>query len=127
MLEIKEYDDFMAMSKEERVEAWPEIDNHDLYRAYADSKERGLEVLDVRNVILPDRAGELVRSMRGHDIRRFTLSSYQDGLQNLLAELCDSRCSILGMTVVPSGEWTFVHGSSTSVPVMLDAITLLIH
>ena len=124
MLHIKEYDIIMAMNGEERMEAWPEIDNASLYRAYADSKERGLEVLDVRNVIFAGDAEPMVKAMREHGIRRFTISSEQDGLQNALADFCDCGCAIDGMTVVPSGEWTFVYGSNKSVPVLLDAIKM---
>ena len=120
MKPIKEYDDIICMTPEERAKV--KVDSADLYAAYKDSMSRGLSVIDLNRMVLPESAEEIVAAMRRHGVRQFTISTAQDGLQNLLAELYDKGCDFYGMALVPSGEWTVVGNKREQI--MLDAIEM---
>ena len=72
-------------------------DNEIMYRAYEQTKNAGNERLDLNDVIPDEEIRPIAETLRGADIKKFTISVSQMNIAEILAAFSDLGIVIQGM------------------------------
>ena len=77
--------------------------NYTVYKAYHKSKEAGKDLIDFNDIIWPDDVKAIVATLRGNNIREFTISCRFCDMPDRLADFEKLGCTAEGTTKIKTG------------------------
>ncbi|MBO7536796.1 MAG: hypothetical protein J6T29_00460 [Alphaproteobacteria bacterium] len=77
--------------------------NYTVYKAYHKSKEVGKDLIDFNDIIWPDDVEAIVATLRGNNIREFTISCRFCDMIDRLADFEKLGCTVEGTTEIKTG------------------------
>ena len=92
-----------------------------LYREYTEARDKGNELLDLRDAIWDKDVAELIRAIRENGIERFTFSSGWSSAVETAWLFLENGCRLEGMIQINGSEDIF-HGGYKKAPAYLFSI-----